>query len=507
METDKKTDLAVKAGKGAIYITIAKIYFIATGWIMVFVLPRLMSSRLIGIFELVLGAISILDNSIVTGTIQTVSKFTSEKPDKWRQIIRKALKLQFIVGGSIALFYFIFAYPVSHYFLKSDSLTPFMRLTAVVILTYSLYAGLIGSLNGQRRFGSQASLDMTFSTLKMLLVIVLAAVGFKVWGAVGGFVSATVIVMLIAFIIVGAGTPGQDEITSRRYLSFWFPLFFYTLIINLIMRTDLYLLQAITSRIAFHNGMALHTAENLSNTLSAYYSYAQKLAFLPYQIILSITFVAFPLVSSATYSGDMESAQRYIKTAFRFAFILVVGVAIVLFANPSGVIYVILPQEYTAGAFALRILSAGIVCFSIMVVAITILNSSGHIIKALLYGGITLLISVVLNISFLFYAGAGNKAVGAAAIATSCAMFIGALISTLTVYKLFKATIPSKTFIRCLISSSCCFLVGLFIKTNSKIAILIECICIFVLYFVILYLLKEINQDDKNIIRKTIKKS
>lgn len=510
MDTKDK-EITVVAGRGVIYITIAKIYFMITGWIITFVLPRLMSSRFIGAYELVIGTISILDNSIVTGTIQTVSKFTSERGELSKFIKRKSLKIQFIIGLIISLLFMLLAYPIATYVLKSQSLFPYMELSSVVIFSYSIYSTLIGSLNGEKRFHLQASLDVTYSSLKMLGIIGLAWLGFKVWGGVGGFVSATLIILVIALVVVGIGEEEKNStirvLPTKRYLNFWFPLFFYTLITNFIMRVDLYILQAITARIARGEGLTIKGAELLSNTLSAYYAYAQKLAFIPYQLILSITFVAFPLVSSATFQGDIEKAKDYIKTALRFSFLMVVGGALVFAANPIEVISVVLPTEYTQAGVALKILAIGIVFFSMMTVSISILNSSGFVYRAVILGIITLLSSSVINVILVYVGGASIKAIKLVALGSTLAMLLGATLSQREIYRLFNVTLPLPSILRGVISFCICYFVGSLIPSHTKLQTLGESIFVFLLYFVVLFVTGEVKREERKLLLKIILRS
>ena len=61
------------AGRGVVYITAAKLYFMVAGYVVQFVLPRLLgSAAAYGAYSTVMRSASIMNNVLVTGTIQSV---------------------------------------------------------------------------------------------------------------------------------------------------------------------------------------------------------------------------------------------------------------------------------------------------------------------------------------------------------------------------------------------------------------------------------------------------
>src|SRR5689334_9014866 len=71
-------DVARVAGRGTIYISAAKGWFILSGLGIHLSLPRLMSEDQFGLYQVVIGIISIINAVVVTGTSQTVSKYISQ---------------------------------------------------------------------------------------------------------------------------------------------------------------------------------------------------------------------------------------------------------------------------------------------------------------------------------------------------------------------------------------------------------------------------------------------
>src|SRR6185369_3964831 len=136
-------DLARVAGRGTIYITAAKLWFMASGYGIHFTLPRLISPDQFGLYQVVISIVSIINAVVVTGTSQTVSKYISQNESKADSVKSKALRLQLPVGGSLALLFALLA-PVIANYLNDSGLTNYLRLAALITLSYSFYSVYTG---------------------------------------------------------------------------------------------------------------------------------------------------------------------------------------------------------------------------------------------------------------------------------------------------------------------------------------------------------------------------
>src|SRR5436190_15739635 len=97
------------AGRGTIYITAAKIWFMVSGYGIHFILPRLITKEQFGIYQVVVGVVSVINAVIITGTYQAVSKRVSEDEANAGSIKSTALKLQVMIGGAASLLFFLAA--------------------------------------------------------------------------------------------------------------------------------------------------------------------------------------------------------------------------------------------------------------------------------------------------------------------------------------------------------------------------------------------------------------
>src|SRR5262245_48466415 len=101
---------AVGAGRGLLYITGAKVWFMVGGTAINLLLPWLLKSRAkFGEWSNVLQVVSFLNNVMVTATIQSVSRFAARGPEYVGGVTRAALRMQLAVGGSLTLAYLLLA--------------------------------------------------------------------------------------------------------------------------------------------------------------------------------------------------------------------------------------------------------------------------------------------------------------------------------------------------------------------------------------------------------------
>ncbi|MBT8468187.1 MAG: oligosaccharide flippase family protein, partial [Deltaproteobacteria bacterium] len=175
---------ARRAGRGLVSIAGAKGYFIVTGYAVQLLLPRIFGeAKEFGLYSATMSGVSILTNVLIVATIQSVSKFVSEDESRAEVTLRQGLRIQALVGGTLALALFAFA-PAIAKLLLDGQLTRLVRIASVVVFAYALYAAVVGSLNGRHWFAKQARLDVTFSTLRVVGILGGAALGFGAMGAV-----------------------------------------------------------------------------------------------------------------------------------------------------------------------------------------------------------------------------------------------------------------------------------------------------------------------------------
>ena len=159
-------DLGQSARRGALFIPLAKLWFMMAALLLQLLLPRALgSAALYGVWTLVSSWLSTLNNVMITATIQAVAYFAAGGPSAVEQAKKTALKMNLLIGGGSAALFFLLAPTIAN-FEHDGELTSQLQLGSLIILAYSFYAVFVGAANGARQFHKQAGLDITFATMR-----------------------------------------------------------------------------------------------------------------------------------------------------------------------------------------------------------------------------------------------------------------------------------------------------------------------------------------------------
>jgi len=507
---EQEVDTARKTGRGFLIITAAKVWFMITSAVIQLGLPIFFgSAEKFGVFKIVTESISLINMVMITGTLQAVSKLVSEQPARARRVVDRAVKLQFALGVPIAGLYALGSPWIAASF-NDPSLTPLIRLSSLIIAFYAFYAIFVGYLNGVKEFVRQASLDMTFATLKMIGIVGLVLLGFGVVGAVVGFVGASAIICgisaVMAFLVMRSRSElvveseAEGEATStKRVLGYLVSVMLFNFALNGLMRVDLFVLKSIAADAPAHLESASALFSTISNKFSGFYGAVLNVARIPYQGVIAVTFVIFPLISESTFEEDVERTRSYIRDTLRYCLLLIAPLGLALAFNADSIIGALYAPEYQTASVALAILAVAVVFFAMLYVATTIIVGSGHPMHAVAIMGGSLGLSALLNYLFVSrihaqtmqkladidWSPLGETPTGAApelarhavataqnqvelsgpymleatvymqyaAVATAIAMFVGFAASLVWLLKTYGAAAPPATALRILLAA------------------------------------------------------
>lgn len=482
-------NIATIAGRGAIYITAAKIWFIVSGYGIAVTLTYLLSAEKYGLYRVVINTVSIINAVIVTGTYQTVSKYVSQEPEKADSIKWRALGLQAYIGGAATLGFFLLA-PVIASLLNDPRLTGWLRLASLITLSYSFYSVYTGYFNGKKNFLVQSVLDITYSALKLVFIVSLAWLGFGVSGGVGGFALAAASVLIISAIVARGGDRKGDTQVGQlfRFQSY---LLLFTFVLTLLQRVDLILIKALSSPDA-----------TIASENAGYYSAAMDVANITYQVIVSVTFVIFPLVSQSTFADDRARTQSYISNTLRYTLMIMALTATLFSSCASRVLRVIYREAYQAGSSALRIVAFGMLFFGLLYVITTIISASGQPKTSLLLGVITLVLSAGLNALLIPPFGLAG-----AAAATTVSILVGVVLGGAYLWRRFRTLMSIASVLRIAGCAGIIYGVSLLFSPASKVLIVAQLIVLSVGYVIALIISGELGGNDLKLITRVLRRN
>lgn len=443
---------AAGTGRGLALITLAKLYFILSGFVVQVGLPRLLGSpTAFGQYSLVMSIASVLNNVLIAATVQSVSKRVSEDESLAAARLRQALGLQLGIGLLLALG-LCAAAPMLARVAYDDELTKLLRIAAIVPLCYALYAALVGSINGRRMFLHQAGLDITFSTARTLAILGAAALGFGAAGAISGFAFGAVTILVVALVVVGIGKAGP-KLPLRTWFSFLLPIVLFQTMLNGTLLLDVWVLNNTVAQLGLEQGMDAAEASARASAYVGLYKAGQNFAFVPYQVILAVTFVVFPLVSRATASGDLETARSHIASALRFSAIVLFALAAPISGAADSLIRLAYGQTFLAGADTLRVLVFGEVGLALFVIIATILSGGGKPAASAWSGLVGLVIVIVANRLLVRAVGLNDAVLSVAALATSLGPLAALIVSSIALRAALGVWPPVLTFARCAVAA------------------------------------------------------
>lgn len=512
------------AGRGVLYIAFAKFYFMFAGLAIQLRLPAILSRAAFGSYSLVANIASLVNNVLVTGTIQAVSRFAAQQPGQARQVQHAGLRMH-VRLGLIAAVGFIAAAPLVARLLHDTTKTAPLMLAGLILGGYSFYAVFVGTANGLHQFHKQAGLDVTFATLRVVGLLGMATAGFGVIGVIGGWVAAVGVILCAA--IVWVGLPGkvapEHRLPVRPMIGFFAGVAAYLVLFNALMFIDSILIKRLTTEHFAANLPALESAlaaavpwapratgyhadpRVLADVQNAYYAAVQNLARLPYQAIIAATFVVFPLVSRSTFTEDRETTRRYIEVTTRYSLMFAMALAVAMAAHPSGALSLFYAPDYAQrGAPALTALAFGNVAFSIFAIAGTILNGAGKTLPAVVTAAITLAVATVGNAIAIPIAAERGDVLPVAATVTSAAMVIGALASGWVLRRRFGAFLPLVSLARIAIATACAFAAGRALPgvlPGGKLMTLVQLALSAAVFLIVLVITRELGARDLEAIR------
>jgi stage V sporulation protein B len=495
-------DKAVGAGRGVLYIAIAKVYFIVAGFLLETLLPRLLGKALYGAYGVVVPWVSNLNNVIVTGTIQAVSRQTTADPARADEVKAAGLRMQLLVALPVAAAFALLA-PLWAWIEHDPEKTGLLALSGGIVAFYALYTVFVGSANGTRQFHKQAGLDMTFATLRVGGVLGAAALGLGVWGAIEAWVAAAGLIFVIAALWVGFPRDLRAGAVAPM-LRYFAGLALYLIVMNLIMSVDTFLLKRLITE-WYGARPALGDPTTLADAQVAHYRVVQNLARLPYQLMIAVTFVVFPLVSRSVFENDAEKTRAYVRTTMRYSLVFAGLMGAVLAAESGpiiGLLYANDPSYASEGWLAAAILALGNVAFAVFTVAGTILNGAGRTDDAIRVAALTLVLLVTGLWLGIPHGAPGLEVLAICAAATSAAMALGAGASGWLLWQRFGAFLPPVSLVRVAAATAAAIGLGRVLVPHGKVMAVVHAGLAAVVYLAVIWVTGELGRADLAALRR-----
>jgi stage V sporulation protein B len=489
---------AGRAGRGGVAVLGAKVFFVVSGLAQQVLLQWAVGLAGYGAWARVQAVASIVNNVVVAGSVQGVSRVVARSLGHERAAFRSLFRVHVALAVALAILFAALS-PLVAAFQGAPHIAAPLAVMAIVVLLYGTYAPVIGLLNGRAEFTRQAALDVSFATLRTGLMV---GIGWMfvhrglagVTGAALGFAAAATCIvplaMWLAFPLRGSASEDRPAPAAGEYLGELWPLAIAQLCTNAVMQVDISLLGHFLSA---NGGGDVTTADEWVGVYRA----CQLFAFLPYQLLLSITQVLFPMLARARAEGDPARVRLYVERGARLAALASGMMVAVLVGVPGAVLRFAYTAEIAErGAHTLRVLALGQGAFTMLAIATTVLASLGRERRAFL---VTLgALGGVLSACALLTprAAFGEMQLLSTAVATSVGLGLALAVGATEVRREVGGFIPALTAVRALLALSVAGAAGTLFPATGRLVTPLVAVAIAAVYLLVLVVSRELTRDD-----------
>lgn len=513
-ERGRDPDSAARtAGRGGVAVLGAKLFFLVAGFVQQPLLRLAVGLNDFGALAQAMVVANVVNNVVISSGTQGVSRTVAGARGHEGQALRATLRVHVVLAVIIALAMAAAAPLYGRFERAEDVIGPLLVLAGVALL-YGLYAPLVGYLNGSNRFGRQAALDVTFAVLRTVGLVGFGY-GFAHHGRSGvlgttiGWVTAVAFIIPLAARLTGLGKPiarGQPRPTGvpsgRSDLAMLGPIAGAQLCTNLLLQIDIFLLGRFLSERAVALGMGEGAERAAVKEWLAIYKECQTFAFLPYQLLFSITLILFPMLVRARADNDEPAVRAYVARGARLAAIfcgLLVGVVV---AMPESMLsFAYGAADAARGADVLRIMALAQAAFAMLGIATTVLTSLGRERTAAM-----LTLAAVIAVSAACAMVVPEAEFGHAQLVRSAQACGGALGATLVVAAGIVrmrtgAFVPAATAVRTGVALAACVAFGLVAPRVGRLMTPVLALAAGAAYVALLVVLRELGPRDLAMVR------
>ncbi|MBT9560545.1 MAG: hypothetical protein IV100_31260 [Myxococcales bacterium] len=515
------TSDAVAAGRGFLVIAGSKAYFILSAAAISLGLPRLFGDPArFGEYRVVNGFATLLNMVVITAGMQATARVLTQGPGAVKASAMAGAMLALATGVAVASL----GPWIAGTLLNDPSLGGAVALTAAVVAAYSLYGVVVGVFNGARRFASQALLDITFSTFKLVLVVGAVAAGFGLTGAILGFASSVVLAMVVGTLAL-ARSPLREKtdgppVRLMTVLAIMAPFLGTQLLTNLLIQLDGIAVKSLlaeplgaASR-ADLTGLAaalgipdagLAEPKRVIDWIAGVFGGAKNVALLPYQATFALTLVVFPLVTEASRGGDPERSRLAARGSLRFTALLGGMVVSAAIGPAESILGFLFGDGYVHAGVGLRYLLVSGVLLSLLSVLVVVLNAYGREGLGLMVTAtavVTSGLSIVLALAGPTESGTGIFS--RLGLASCISMSVGALVGALALRRVLGAVVPWSSLLRVAVALAASWGAGALVPGQGVVAVGLGVLAGVVTYGGVLLGTRELGRADLGVIRRVV---
>jgi len=469
--------------RGALYFMAANAVFLATGYLIHVGLARILGPASYGIFGVVIYLVTLANTVLYFGIPGAASKYIAENNRKAIAIKNKTLKIQLLLAFSIFAVFFLLARPLANV-LDDLRLTFYIRISAFIIPVAALFSLYNGCLNGLREYGKQAAASILRSGVKGGSIFFLVFLGFSVGGAIFGYFLGSLAALLLAwrFFSRVKGNKDDNDFDAGKIVRFALPMMAFTVVFTFLMSVDLFFVKSLVEE----------------DAKTGHYTAASMIARIPYSVLIGLSSALFPVISRSTFLSNHILTGSYIRNSLRYLLMLLIPGVLIIVSAPGELLNLFYSSLYLPAAFPLVILVIGLGFLTVFQILTTIIMASGR--PKISMSIVLLLMPIAISLNLFLVP---IYELNGAALSVAITSLLGLTITAVYVWRYFRALVRIKSFLKILIASFAIFYISWQLHYSGFLLIL-QYLGLFLLYFGILVLLKEVDVRDLETLRNIV---
>jgi len=456
---------------GAVHNFVASALALPAGIIVAAFLTRQLGPSDYGVFTVTVAIITWIEAAVSLGFSRATVTLVAEAED-WSASVARVMQFQVLVSMAAVLLV-VGAAPTLSVLLDAPQLKNTLSFLSVDIPVFAVTEILMAIMAGRGSYKLRAVLKAFYWLTRTGLIFLLVTLIPSVAGALLAILGTSVLVMAGSMAFVHPPLSGKGRFSPQNIWSYVWPLFLYTVGINLFVILDLLFVKALVG----------------APQAAGFYGAAKNLAIAPVFFAASFSPILIGKLTELRRQGDTELVRGMTKQSIRLIICLLPLAGMIAGAAPE-VVTVIYGGPFLASAPALAILIFGALGIAMISISVSMLIAAGHFKWPF---------AIVLPL--LLSAFAGNMflvprlgTIGAAWVTTTVAS-IGACSMLGVVGKVCHIPPPIFTFLRSIIVCIIAYFLSSFWPTPGLL-VMIKLLLIGVAIVVLFFLTGELTRND-----------
>ncbi len=478
--------------KSAFWLTISEIIFNISGYIIHSGVGRILEPTDYGKYGLVITLTTMIIVLIGNGIPTAMSKFLSEvfesNPAMVSVIKRKTVFLQTFLIGIVTLLFFLLA-PIISNILKDPSLTHLFRISTLIIPAFAMASFYFYYFTGIHKFNLQAILKTIRSIAKVIFILSLAWF-FKLKGSIIGYVLAPFSVFIIAWILdifwISKKYPKNStenisvHFPAKKLFNYAWPFTLFLLFYEIMISIDLYMVKALLQ----------------DNFLTGIYNGALTVGRIPYYLFYALTIVLLPSISKLNAQKNKKAIKKTILQAFKLMFTILPLMIVLMNVFSPFIIDIFYGNKYSLSATPMKILVVGIGFLTVFYVLSFAFSGLGKVKLPMWIAFFGMMLNATLNYLLI----PKYQLLGASIATTASSLFVMIIIIYLT-KKEFNVIPKIKSILKITITTAFIYFLAKFLPVSSF-SFIFWSFALTMIYFFVLYILKELTAKDLLLLKK-----